>query len=99
MKTEPNHPAMEELDEVQIHSDYPNRKTRIDSQLRPDIRDRLVVFLKQNHDCFAWSHADMTDINPDVAVHKLNLDPNYPLVKQKRRNFTPKRNCIINEEV
>ena len=41
----------------------------------------------------------MTGIDPDIAVHRLQVDLDHPPVKQKRRKFTPERNKVINEEV
>ena len=41
----------------------------------------------------------MTRINPDIAVHKLQVDPNHPPVKQKRCKFAPECNKVINEAV
>ena len=59
----------------------------------------MITFLKVHHDCFAWSHADMTGVDPEVITHKLEVDPDYPPVRQKRRKFAPERNKVINEEV
>ena len=33
------------------------------------------------------------------AVHRLQVDPDYPPFKQKRRKFATERNIIINEEI
>ncbi|XP_060972386.1 uncharacterized protein LOC133038302 [Cannabis sativa] len=41
----------------------------------------------------------MTGINPEIIVHRLQVDPNYPPKRQKRRKFAPERNQAINEEV
>ena len=90
---------MEELDEIQIHPDFPEHKVQIGSRLDPDIRMKLIDFLSAHYDCFAWSHADMTGIDPEVIVHKLQVDSDYPPRKQKRRKFAPERNAAINEEV
>ena len=90
---------MEELDEVKIHPDFPDHKVQIGSRLDPEMRAKLIEFLSHNYDCFAWSHADMTGIDPEVIVHKLQVDPDYPPRKQKRRKFAPERNKAINEEV
>ncbi|KAJ9538325.1 hypothetical protein OSB04_031058 [Centaurea solstitialis] len=49
--------------------------------------------------CFAWSHEDMVGIDPNIISHKLNVDPTFKPVKQKRRKFAPERNKVINEEV
>ena len=58
-----------------------------------------MTFLRENKDVFAWSHRDIPRIDPLMAVHKLNIDPGYPLVRQKKRRFTPERNRIISDEI
>lgn len=63
------------------------------------MKEKLVVFLKCNSDVFAWSHEDMSGIDPSVIVHRLNEDPSYQPVKQRRRTFVPKWNQAIAEEV
>ena len=88
---------MESLDDVSIHPGIPNHKVQIGALLRPDICLSLIEFLKQQHDCFAWSHTNITDIDPEVTIHHLRVS--YPLVRQKQRKFAPERNFIINEEV
>ena len=57
----------------------------------------MVDFLRFNSDCFTWSHEDMPGIDPEIIMHKLQVDPQ--LVRQKRRNFPLVRDEIINEEV
>ncbi|KAJ9561498.1 hypothetical protein OSB04_006658 [Centaurea solstitialis] len=54
---------------------------------------------RRNSDCFAWSHEDMVEIDPNIISHKLNVDPSFKPVKQKRRKFAPERNKVINDEV
>ena len=41
----------------------------------------------------------MTGIDSEVMVHQLQVDPDYPLVKQKRCKFALKCNKVINEEI
>jgi hypothetical protein len=72
---------------------------RIGSQLSQLVKEDLVAFLRRNSDVFAWSHEDMPGIDPSVIVHKLNVDPNHRLVKQRRRTFATERNQAIAEEV
>ena len=90
---------MESLDEVSIHPSLEDHKVQIGALLRPDLRQSLIDFLKLHHDCFAWSCTDITGIEPEVMVHRLQVDLEHPLVRQKRRKFTPQRNHIINEEI
>ena len=48
---------------------------------------------------FAWKQEDMGEVDPAVITHKLNVNPSFKLVKQKRRSFSPERQKAINEEV
>ncbi|KAL5567021.1 hypothetical protein UlMin_030185 [Ulmus minor] len=41
----------------------------------------------------------MTGIDPAIAVHRLQVDPDHPPFKQKRRKIAPERNKAVNEEV
>jgi hypothetical protein len=42
---------------------------------------------------------DMTGISPEVITHKLNINPSFKPIQQKRRKIAPERNVIVNEEV
>jgi hypothetical protein len=75
------------------------RRVRVGSLLSPEIKESLVAFLRSNTDVFAWCHDDMRGIDPSVISHRLNVDPNYRPLKQKRRNFVLERNQVIHEEV
>lgn len=87
------------MDEIQIHADHSDHKVHIGSRLKPELREQLIAFLKSNHDCFAWSHVDMTGIDPDIITHKLQVDPDFLPVRQKRRKFAPECNKVVNEEI
>jgi len=60
------------------------------------VKEELVAFLRHNNDVFAWSHEDMPGIDPSVIVHRLNVDPNYKLIKQRKKDFRhrAKSTCI-----
>ncbi|KAK1399355.1 hypothetical protein POM88_009218 [Heracleum sosnowskyi] len=72
---------------------------RIGANLGPEMRDNLVSFLKENLDVFAWSHADMIGIDPEVMCHRLNLDPSKKGTRQKRRPVSGERAEALREEV
>ena len=63
------------------------RTTRIRTTLSPKIRTRLIQFLKENPNVFAWSHEDMPSISTKVIQHRLNLDPEKKPIQQRRRVF------------
>lgn len=41
----------------------------------------------------------MPDIPTNVIIHKLNVDPHYPLIKQKKKSFALERQKTIEEKV
>ena len=41
----------------------------------------------------------MLRIDPLVMVHRLNVSPSFPPIRQKKRVFTPERDRAIVEEV
>ena len=57
------------------------------------------MFLKENQDIFAWSHEDMPGIDLSVMVHRLNVSPTFPPIRQKKRVFAQEWNRAIAEEV
>ena len=63
------------------------------------MRTRLIQFLKENLDVFAWSHEDMPGIAPEVIQHKLNVNPERKPVQQRRRVFTPNLDQAVTDEV
>jgi len=41
----------------------------------------------------------MPGIDPSIIVHRLNVSPSFPPIRQKKRVFTPERDQAIAEEV
>ena len=97
-----------ELEPVTLDDD-PEHLAYIGSKLAKDLKGLLTQFLRQNRDIFAWKQAYMggidptvithNGIDPTVITHKLNTNPSFKPVKQKRRSFAPERQKAINEEV
>ncbi|XP_074305107.1 uncharacterized protein LOC141640045 [Silene latifolia] len=92
-------PPKEELDEVVLDPQFPARTILVEADCADNIREKIIEFLRTNMDCFAWSHSNMIGIDPSVITHRLNIDPGFPPVQQKRRKFAPERNEVINQEV
>ena len=80
----------EELEPVPLDDD-PEHLAYIGSKLTEDLKSLLSQFLKQNRDVFAWKQADIGGIDPTVINHRLNTNPSFKPVKQKRRSFAPER--------
>ena len=87
------------MDDVLLVEGDKTRHLKICSKLTKGLRGRLIDFLRSNTDCFAWSHAEMPGIDPEIIMHKLQVDPLHQPARQKRRKFAPERDAIINNEV
>ena len=90
---------MEAQETVVLAEDGTTKTTRIGTTLSPGMRARLVQFLKENLDVFAWSHENMLGISPEVIQHRLNVNPERKPMQQRRRAFALERDQAITEEV
>ena len=88
----------EELKPVQL-DDKPEHLVYIGSKLAEGFRSPFICFLEQNMEVFAWKQEDMGEVKLVVITHRMNVNPSFKSVKQKRRSFAPKRQKAINEEI
>jgi len=87
------------LEEILLHDSRLERSTKIGTLASQLVRQALTTFLKEIQDVFSWSHEDMPGIYPLVMVHKLNVSPSFPPIRQKKRIFAQQRDKAIAEEV
>ena len=78
---------VERLEEILLDDSKPDRTTKISTLASPMVHQALINFLKDNHDVFSWSHEDMLGINHSVIMHKLNVSPSFPPIRQKKQVF------------
>ena len=90
---------VKELEEVMLDESGPGRTTRMGTLASPMVRQDLASFLRMNQDVFAWSHEDMLGIDPSVIVYRLNVNPDFSPVRQKKRVFAQERDKAAAEEV
>jgi len=46
-------------------------------------KKELIVFIKEYIDVFVWNYEDMPGLDPQVAMHRLNIKPDTKPVKQQ----------------
>jgi len=46
-------------------------------------REELTILIKEYIDVFAWNYGDMLGLDPQVAMHRLNIRPEAKPVKQQ----------------
>ena len=59
----------------------------------------MLLALVQNLDFFAWSPYEVSSIDPNFIVHKLNVDPLFLPKKQKLSRSTKQHVEAMKEEV
>ena len=99
MVEEKEEEKVEALETVELVDEEPIKTTKVGTTMSVDMKKKLVQFLKENLDVFAWSHEDMLSISPKVIQHRLNMDLEKKLVQQRRRVFAPERNQAITDKV
>lgn len=58
-----------------MDKDIPKQKVCIGANLDAETQRKLLKFLKERKDYFDWDISDMPGIDPDVIIHKLNVNP------------------------
>ena len=48
-------------------------------------KEELVVLVREYINVFAWNYEDMPGLDPQVAMHRLNIKPDAKPVKQQQR--------------
>ena len=76
-----------ELEEVQI-GPKGFQTTRINNSLSFLLKEKLVAFLRENMELFAWTTTDMPRIDPNFMSHRLSISPDVRPIAQKRRKMS-----------
>ena len=76
-------PGADEMEEVNIGTEQAPKMVRVGKNLEPELKNQLVDILRANIRTFAYSYEEMPGIAPEVACHKLNIDPAISPRKQK----------------
>ena len=63
------------MEEVNLVEGDTAKVTKVGTRLDPVLKSKIMEFLKQNLDVFAWTHEDMLGIDNEAIEHKLNVDP------------------------
>ncbi|KAF8079800.1 hypothetical protein N665_1000s0005 [Sinapis alba] len=91
-------PQKEETVQVGIDTENPERTVGIGSELSNDLTTDITTFLHVNKSTFAWTTANMPGIDPTITAHRLNVDPMYKPIKQKRHKLGPERAKAVNDK-
>jgi hypothetical protein len=71
----------------------------IGTEISLEDEDRLLQFLRNNQDVFAWSKSDLTGVHRSVIEHALNTDPRVKPKLQRQRPMSADRVKSVEAEV
>ena len=76
-----------------------NGKTfKLGKTLDSETQDQIARVISRHLDAFAWSASDMPGIDPDFLCHRLAMDPQVRLIRQRRRKFNEEKRQAIKDE-
>ena len=89
----------EHMKKVPLCEDVPDRKVTIEKGLEEAEEDRLIQFLRNNQDVFAWSSLDLRGVSRAVIEHELRVNPRAKPVKQGQSTMSEERQKAAQAEV
>ncbi|PKI70467.1 hypothetical protein CRG98_009137 [Punica granatum] len=78
--------SIEPTEEINVGTKEEPRTLKIGTTLDPAQQTRMIDFLREYQEVFAWSYADMPSLDPSIVEHFLPLDT---------KKFPPKRQQLL----
>ena len=88
----------EKLEEIVIDGDL-KKFFQVGAQLPPREKERLIGFLRENVDVFAWNAYEAPGVDLNFICHYLNVNPSILLKKQPPRCSSKEHSDAVKEEV
>jgi hypothetical protein len=79
--------SADELEEVDIGPGDKPRPTFISKKLNPELREAIIVLLKEYTDCFAWDYTEMPGLDRSIVEHRLPLKSGFRPFQQRARQM------------
>ncbi|XXG76973.1 hypothetical protein AAC387_Pa08g1224 [Persea americana] len=94
-----NLPTKDSVQKIDLGTPDNPRPIFISKNIKDDALPEYVSFLREFVNCFAWSYTEIPDLDPKIAIHKLNLQENIKPIKQGQRRLCPNVMDKIEQEV
>ena len=88
----------EKLEEIVIDGD-PEKFFQVRAQLPPWEKEKLIAFLRENIDVFAWNAYKTPGVDSYFICHHLNINPAILPKKQSPRRSSKEHFDAVKEEV
>ncbi|KAK2382415.1 hypothetical protein QL285_069951 [Trifolium repens] len=83
----PKMQAQDPLEEIDIGDGSLKRPTYISANITPNLKEKLVLLLKEFSDCFAWDYNEMPGLNREMVELRLPIKAGKKPVKQLPRRY------------
>ena len=74
-------PTEDKVVQINLGDDANHKPIFISESLSPSEKEDLVSLIREYIDVFAWTYKDMPGLDPQVAMHRLNINPDAKPVK------------------
>ncbi|XP_030932500.1 uncharacterized protein LOC115958238 [Quercus lobata] len=88
----------EKLEEIVIDGDS-EKFFKVEAQLSPQEKEKLIAFLRENVDVFAWNAYEAPGVDPDFICRHMNVNLAILPKKQPPRRSSKEHSDAIKEEV
>ncbi|GAA0184211.1 hypothetical protein LIER_31499 [Lithospermum erythrorhizon] len=89
----------EEVECIPFNKKDQDKTFRVGTKLEKKHMSQLIELIREFADVFAWATEDMPGVDPEMALHRLYVDPLFHPTKQRKRTFSEEKNLAIREEV
>jgi hypothetical protein len=79
--------SADELEEISIGPRDKPRPTFISKKLNPELREPMIVLLKEYADCFSWDYTEMPGLDRSIVEHRLPLKLGFWPFQQRARQM------------
>jgi hypothetical protein len=79
--------SADELEEINISPRDKPRPTFITKKLNLELRELMIVLLKEYADCFAWDYTEMPGLDRSIIEHQLPLKLGFRPFQQRARQM------------
>ena len=76
-------PTEDKVIQIDVGDQKHPKLISISESLLPTEKQDLIALIKEYIDALPWSYEDMSGLNPQVAMHHLNIKPDAKPVKQQ----------------
>jgi hypothetical protein len=79
--------SADDLEEVNIGPGDKPRPTFISKKLNSELRESMILLLKEYADCFAWDYTEMPGLDRSIVEHRLPLKLGFRPFQQRARQM------------